>query len=189
MATATEPATATATRITADQFLKMDLGGGLFELVRGEIVEMPPLDYGHGYVCLNIGVLLHHFGRQTGHGHVASNDSAVGIDEYSVRGADVCYYSEARWPRSQVGTGRPPVPPDLVVEVVSSHDRPGKVFEKVGEYLRAGVAMVWVVNPRTRRLTIYRGDDPTPRVLGEVDEVEGLPGLPGFRCRVAEFFA
>jgi hypothetical protein len=36
-------ATAAQTKLlTAEEFMAADLGGGTFELVRGEIVEMPP---------------------------------------------------------------------------------------------------------------------------------------------------
>ena len=173
---------------TVDEFMKMDLGEGTHELVRGKIVAMPPAGYLHGFVCVNVSALLHDFGRRTGHGHAASNDSAVGINDDTVRGADVSYYSEARWPRAQVGRGLPPVPPDLAVEVYSPSNRPGEMLEKVADYLGAGVLMVWVIHPDRRNLTIYRGDDPTPVVLDEANFVEGLPGLPGFRCQVAEFF-
>ncbi len=182
-------ATTTKTQITADEFFQMDLGEGLYELVRGEIVKVNPPEYWHGYLCGNVYTILREYGQRTGHGHAATNDSAVAVSEITVRGADICYYSEARWPRAQVGQGRPSVPPDLVVEVVSPNDRPGKVLEKVGEYLSAGVPMVWVLHAKQRNLTIYRGDDPTPMVLTEADIVDNLAELPGFRCPVAECFA
>lgn len=181
--------TTTKARVTAAEFLAMDLGEGLHELVRGEIIELPPPGYWHGFVCLNAGAILRDFGRRTGHGHVASNDSMVGIDDETVRGADVCYYSEARWPRAQVEQGPPPVPPDVVVEVLSPHDRTSKVLEKVGDYLAAGVPVVIVLNPERRDATVYRGDVPTPTVLAADGVLEGMPELPGFRCRVDEFFA
>lgn len=185
MATAT-----TKAGITADEFLKMDLGEGRFELVRGEIVEMPPPpEPEHGYICLNSGSILREFGRATGHGYAASNDSAVRVGGGTVRGADVCYYSEARWPKSRLGQGHPQVPPDLVVEVVSPSDRPSDVLEKVAEYLRAGVLMVWVIHPRARTLTIYRPHNVPPTVLNDRDTLEDLPELPGFRCLVADLFA
>jgi len=182
-------ATATTTApITADEFLKMDLGDGLHELVRGEVVEVPSPEYEHGQTCANGVLVLHGFGRRTGHGHAASNDSVVAIGEYDVRGADISYYSEARWPRANVGKERPPVPPDLVVEALSASDRPSKVLQKVADYLDAGVGMVWVLSNRRRNLTIYRAGDPTPVVLGEAELLADLPELPGFSCRVAEFF-
>ena len=48
--------------------------------------------------------------------------------------------------------------------------------------------MVWIASPEPRTLAIYRADDPTPVVLAAGQFVEGLHELPGFRCRVAEFF-
>ncbi len=176
--------------ITAEDFMQMDLGEGTFELVRGEVIELPPPMPEHGVICGEH--LLHpsSFGRQTGHGYAMTNDSAVlterGPD--TVRGADVCYYSQARWPRSEVGTQLPPVLPDLVVEVVSPSDRPGEIHRKVHEYLNAGVPMVWVTYPKQRRVLIHRRDQAEPIVLDESEVIENLPELPGFRCAVAEFF-
>ena len=42
---------------------------------------------------------------------------------------------------------------DLAVEVVSPSDTFTEVEEKVGEWLEAGTALVWVVNPRRRTVT------------------------------------
>lgn len=180
--------TATKTRITAKQFLAMDLGEGLHELVRGEIVALTPPDPAHGYVCGNVTIALGEFGKRTGHGYVVGNDSAVEIDDDTVRGADVCSYSEARWPKERMKEGHAGVPPDVAVEVYSRSNRPSEMFEKVGEYLRAGVLLVWVLYPKRRSLAIYRPDHPEPVVLSEQDAIENLPELPGFRCAVAEFF-
>ncbi len=108
--------------LTAEEFMAADLGDGNYELVRGEIVEMPRPTPEHGRVCMNVGFALELFGRQTGLGYAITNDSAVLTerDPDTVRGPDVCFYTHARWPRSQLGTGLPPVPPDLAVEVYSA---------------------------------------------------------------------
>ena len=182
-------ATATATKkITADEFMDMDPGEGLYELVDGEIIEVPLPEYAHGYVCGNAYSAFREYGRRTGHGHAASNDSMVKIDTFNVRGADVCYYSEARWPKERIGKERPPVPPDLVVEVLSPSDRPTKFLKKVINYLDAGVAVVLALSPAKKTLTVYRGDAHAV-ILREPDFLEDIPELPGFRCQVAEFFA
>ncbi|MDB5353055.1 MAG: hypothetical protein JWN86_4302 [Planctomycetota bacterium] len=181
-------ATITTTKITADEFLKMDLGEGLHELVKGEIVVMPPPGPRHGFVCANTGEMVQDFGRTTGHGHAMSNDSVVVIDGENVRGADIQYFSEARWPSSQVGDDPPPVPPDLVVEVRSPTDRLPHVLNKVADYLRAGVPVVLLLQPKRRTVALYRDNDDDPIVLDESDVVENLPELPGFQCIVGEFF-
>jgi Uma2 family endonuclease len=176
--------------ITAEEFMQMDLGEGMHELVRGEIIEVTPPGGWHGFVCGNAALLLGNFGKQTGHGYIMTNDTAVLTerDPDSVRGGDVLYYSNARWARGQAGPGIPPIVPDLVVEVYSPSDRPGKMGEKISEYLNAGIAMVWVLYPERRTLRIERLEDPVPMILEDGQAVEGLPELPGFRCLVSEFF-
>ena len=174
---------------TAEEFLDLDLGEGVHELVRGEIIKMPQPRPQHGLACVNISFVLTLFGRRTGHGYAMSNDTAVvtarGPD--TVRGGDVLYYGNARWPRERVGRDLPPLVPDLVVEVRSPSDRPGAVGQKVAEYLAAGVAMVWVADPSTRTLTIHR-PEAEPIVLGDTETIAELPELPGFTCTVAELF-
>ncbi|MEO6810029.1 MAG: Uma2 family endonuclease [Isosphaeraceae bacterium] len=183
-------ATAAKAIITAEEFMAMDLGEGTFELVRGEVIELPPAMPEHGLVCGNTAIILGTYGRQTGYGYMLCNDSAVQTERGpdTVRGADVSFYSQARWPRSEVGRRLPPIAPDLVVEVFSPGNRAGEMLGKVQEYLDAGVLMVWVIHPVRRTLAIYRPDDPTPTVLTATDTLENLPELPGFRCPVAEFF-
>jgi Uma2 family endonuclease len=187
MATATQPQ---AKLMTAEEFMAADLGDGTFELVRGEVIEVPPPMPAHGVVCANTGGVLWDYGRRSGFGYSLTNDSGVQTerDPDTVRGADVCFYSHARWPLSKVGRELIPVPPDLAVEVVSPGDRRAAVLKKVVEYLQAGVLRVWVVYPRRRQVAVYRGDDDEPIFYREGDVLEGFPELPDFRCPVADLF-
>jgi Uma2 family endonuclease len=185
MATATQ-----AKLMTAEEFMAADLGDGTFELVRGEVIEVPPPMPEHGRVCVNTGFVLETYGRQSGRGYALSNDSAVLTerDPDTVRGADIAFYSHERWPRSEVGKTVPPVAPDVAVEVYSPGNRPGTMSRKVAEYLSAGALMVWVIYPASRSIAIHRSDDQPPLVLHDGDVIEGLLELPGFRCAVADFF-
>lgn len=177
--------------LTAEEFMSLDLGEGMHELVRGEIVDVPPPMPEHGVICANIVGLLFMYGRQSGHGYVLGNDSPVVTkrDPDTVRGADVCFYSHARWPREAVGTKLPPVPPDVVVEVFSPGNRLWEIHAKVSEYLLVGVPLVLLVYPKTKQVGVYRPDEPFPTVLEESATLENLAELPGFRLRVGEFFA
>jgi Uma2 family endonuclease len=181
-------ATTQKKRIRAAEFLEMDLGEGPHELARGKVIALSPAGPEHGLICLNIGAILRAYGRRTGHGYALGNDSAVVLAEDTVRGPDVCYFSEARWPLAQVGPRPGSVPPDLAVEVDEPNDLPSELHEKLADYLRAGVLMVWVVYLEKRTLDVHRPGGTPPVVLTESDVLENLPELPGFRCRVAEFF-
>jgi len=181
---------APARLMTALEFMEAELGDGTFELVKGEVVRMAPPSPEHGRVCINVGFVLESFGRQSGLGYALCNDSAVQTrrDPDTVRGPDVCFYSHSRWPRSDVGTGIPPVPPDLAVEVYSPGDRRSEVLAKVGEYLEIGVALIWVVYPRSRSVAMFRQADEPPIVLKEDQAIANLAELPGFQCQVADLF-
>jgi Uma2 family endonuclease len=176
--------------LTAEEFMAADLGDGNFELVRGEVIQLPPPMPEHGVICVNVAFVLAKYGRETGYGYALSNDSAVVTERGpdTVRGADVSFYSHERWPRSQVGWKLPPVQPNLAVEVVSPGDRRGEILTKVAEYLASGVLLVWVVYPKKKAVAIYRSADEPPVVLEHDAVIENLPELPGFRCPVADFF-
>jgi Uma2 family endonuclease len=193
MATSTEEAkVATQTEVpllTAAQFMEFEDQGRIVELVRGKVIEMSPPNFLHGLICSKINRCLGNFGDETGHGYALCNDTAVktAMGPDTVRGADVSYFSIARFP-IDASVILPEIPPDLVVEVVSPGDRRGEILTKVGEYLNVGVMAVWMVYPRTRKVVIYRGGDQEPLVCTDSDTLENMPELPGFRCAVANFF-
>ncbi|MCS7158918.1 MAG: Uma2 family endonuclease, partial [Gemmatales bacterium] len=53
--------------------------------------------------------------------------------------------------------------------------------------LRAGIEMVWVVEPQDRTVAVYRRGR-EPQVLGENETLSGEDVLPGFSVSVADLF-
>jgi Uma2 family endonuclease len=101
----------------------------------------------------------------------------------TVRGPDIAFVQRSRVPDP------PPrafadFAPDLAVEVLSPHDRPGEVLAKVGDWLEAGTRIVWVIDPERRVARVYRQDG-TESVLSEAESLTGEGGLAGFVCKVA----
>jgi Uma2 family endonuclease len=145
---------------------------------------------GHSGIALNIAYLLEHWNRRAGKGRVYSNEAGLITQSKpaTVRGADVAFFSFKRLPRRSEPSGFSAVPPELVVEIIGKGQGWRKMVEKAGEYLRMGVDRVWIVDPKRRSLTVLRPDD-EPTVLSEGQAVIDAKILPGFRCRVREFFA
>ena len=73
------------------------------------------------------------------------------------------------------------------MEVLSPNDRDYETDQKIEDFLRAGVRLVWVINPETRTVLIYRADG-TISGLREQDELSGEDVVQGFRCRVGDLF-
>ena len=54
-------------------------------------------------------------------------------------------------------------------------------------FLKAGVPLIWVVNPDVRTIRILRGDGSTA-LLREGQDLSGQDVIPGFTCPVASIF-
>lgn len=175
--------------ITAEEFAAMPqpADGTRQELVRGKVIQMPPVQGRHGFVASKIDRKVGNFVDDRKLGWVVVESGVIlRRDPDTVRGPDVSFYSIDRHPE-------PPdryfeIPPDLAVEVLSPDDRRSKVREKIREYISQGVKLVWLVDPEAKTVTVYRGS-----LRGsEFDESEILDGgdiLPGFTCPIADFFA
>ena len=57
--------------------------------------------------------------------------------------------------------------------------------EKLEDYEKVGVPLVWVIYLDSRTVMVYRGDGSVSR-LHEDDELSGEDVIPGFRCTVRE---
>lgn len=160
------------------------------ELVRGEIVEYDMPTSQHGAVCIAISALLYVWAKAGNHGVVFGNDSHVLVDRDpdSVRGPDAAFIRRERLPDGKLPPGTLEISPDLVIEVVSPSDRWSDIFDKIGEYLAAGVSEVWIIDPAKRSLSIHQPNHPVLR-FGESDTLAHRELLPGFTCPVAELFA
>lgn len=176
--------------ITAEEFLQMPEppDGSKQELVKGVIVTMAPPNFEHGRVQLAIGAILRQHVRPTRLGRVTVETGLVTEhDPDTVRGPDVAFWSAARLPLDQTPEVYPDVAADLCVEVLSPSNTVRGINAKIREYFDRGVRMVWIVDPDERTVTVYRrpGDG---HVHWDDAMISGEDVLPGFSCRVAEFF-
>ena len=102
-------------------------------------------------------------------------------------GIDVAYFSADVVAAQTKATTMMDGVPTVAVEILSPSDTQDETDEKVGAYLSASVAHVWVVNTRYRTVTVYRPGVP-PVLRNETDDLTAEPELPGFAVPVAEVF-
>jgi Uma2 family endonuclease len=108
-------------------------------------------------------------------------------DPDSTVGIDVAFISVEMAARQSDDTLLIDGPPVLAVEILSPSDRQDDIDEKVAEYLNAGVALVGVVNPRFRTVSVFRVDA-EPELFNVRQELRAEPHLRGFCTAVRAIF-
>ena len=181
--------TTTQASMTADDMWRKPDDGLRHELVRGELTMMTPAGGRHGKIAMAIGrILSTHVNANTlGEVVAAETGFIIARNPDTVRAPDVAFITKEHVPAGGLPVGFIPFAPDIAVEVLSPSDTQLDVEEKIDQWLQAGTALVWVINPRGRTVTVHRtGRD--PRVLRENDLLSGEDVCPGFSVKVADLF-
>lgn len=176
--------------LTAEDLWEMpEVPGKRFELVDGELVEMPGAGMLHNLIAMFIYELLRNHDPDRTLGLVFGDGLGYILrrEPDRLRIPDVSFISRDRMPEGGILEGFSPVAPDLAVEVVSPHDSASDLHDKVQDYLEAGTQLVWVVWPRRRSVTVHSAGG-SSREIGPDGELDGGDLLPGFRAMVAALF-
>ncbi len=177
-------------QFTAEDLERLSSSGQRMELVKGKVYEMAPAGGRHGYVAVNVTAPLAVHVRTNDLGYVFTAETGFIIrrEPDTVRAPDVAFVSRSRMRVDEIPDSFVSLAPDLVVEVVSPGDTRREVREKVEDWLRAGVRLVWIIYPGTRTAMVYRSLDDVTN-LTEDDFLDGGDVVPGFSYRIRDFFA
>jgi Uma2 family endonuclease len=166
-----------------------DSGNCRRELIRGELHEMPPTGEEHGGLLLRLGGRLEAYVHQNQLGKAVGGDPGfiLSRDPDLVLAPDIAFVRASRLApdRDQVRFFQ--LSPDLAVEIISPSESSTSVAAKVMMYLKAGVQVVWEVQPRLKTVTVHYPDY-TAKTLTTDDYLDGGEVLPGFRIAVSEIF-
>ena len=174
--------------LSIDDYARLpDDEGTWDELVRGRVVREPLPQPTHGAVMAHVGHMFQTFIDAKGLDVQCGMHAGFVLAETpaTVRGPDVWLVRGNR--RTSAVHPWYEGAPDLAVEVLSPSNRPREMNEKVRDYLAAGAAVVWVLDPQHRTVAVHRKDAP-PRILAGVEEADGEEVLPGFRVSAEECF-
>lgn len=122
-------------------------------------------------------------------GRVVVGEAGVQLSESpdSTVGVDVAYLDRALADATPADAYLIRGAPTLVAEILSPSDQQQDILEKVAVYLRAGVKLVWVMEPVHKTITVYR-PNAEPRLYAASQTIADEPSLPGFECRVVDLF-
>ncbi|MGD9856331.1 MAG: Uma2 family endonuclease [Planctomycetaceae bacterium] len=179
---------AEAIAYTPDDLLTMP-DGKHYELVDGELRETT-MGAEAEWVAGEVLASIRNRTTRPRHGWVfgaATGYQCFADDPGKVRKPDVSFIRLGRLPNEEIPKGHIRIPPDLAIEVVSPQDAFSEVQAKVDQYLDAGVQLVWVIDPETRKVSVWRQDGSTA-VLRASQTLCGEDVVPDFTCSVADLF-
>jgi Uma2 family endonuclease len=160
-----------------------------YELVRGTLRMMSPAGGRHGRISLRVARRVGDYveEHELGETYAAETGFLLARNPDTVRAPDLAFISSGRLGDQANFPGYLPIVPDLVVEVLSPHDRPAEVEEKTEAWLAAGVAIVLIIDPQAKTMQDFR-PDATSRLYRE-GLIELDPVIPGLRLDLDDLFA
>ena len=173
-----------ALEMTEDQFLQLCSNNGDLRMeltANRELIIMPPVGLEgstqEGELYLQLGIWT----KQDGTGRAFGPNAGYTLPNGAVRAPDASWMPLSRWESlsrdDQTKFGH--TFPDFAIELRSPSDSLSDVQDKMTEYLENGVRLGFLLDPRQRRVYVYRpGQD--VEVMEGPDTVSGDPVLPGF---------
>jgi len=188
-------AVAEATQLmTTEELLALPSSGVERWLIQGQLRERPMTvrNRWHSHIMAETVFLLRSWLQQQAEprGWILCGEAGVRLRRSpdTTVGVDVVYISAELAAQDSADTTLIDGVPILAVEIVSPSDVTELIDEKVDDYLKAGVRLVWLVDPHDRTVLIYR-PDAEPELVNVRQELSGEPHLPGFCIAVAQLFA
>jgi Uma2 family endonuclease len=159
----------------------------LFELVDRTLVEKP-MGVHESFLAGELLAILRDFIKERDLGFLCPPDLMIEILPKIVRAPDVSFIPwtkrpEKTIPRKSISD----LIPDLVVEVLSPSNTSAEITRKIEEYFRAGIILVWTIDPRKLTAEVYSDPD-TKTTLDESGTLDGGGVLPGFQLPLAKLF-
>jgi Uma2 family endonuclease len=160
----------------------------LYELVDGTLVEKA-MGWQESFLAGILLQWLNNFLDQHRIGVATGPDGMTRLFGDTVRAPDLAFVAWERMPGGRIP--KEPVPdlvPNFVIEVLSAGNTYGEMSRKRREYFHAGVELLWMVDHRSRTVTVFR----TPLDATVVTEGHNLDGgnvLPGWKVDIADLFS
>ncbi|MDJ0617442.1 MAG: Uma2 family endonuclease [Calothrix sp. MO_192.B10] len=147
----------------------------------GELIIMAPTGGETSNRNIEIAYQVQGWSRQNNLGKAFDSSGGFKLPNGANRSPDASWITIERWEALTQEQRRKflPLCPDFVVELCSPSDSLGKTQEKMREYIANGTRLGWLIDPKTKRVEIYRpGRD--VEVLDNPATLSGENILPGF---------
>jgi Uma2 family endonuclease len=181
-----------ATRLTEEQFARLCQENPDLRLeltAQQELVIMPPTGMKTGWRNSRLTQRLTNWADNDGTGLAFDSSTLFTLPNRAKRSPDASWVRCERWDAltedQQEGFG--PLCPDFAVELRSPTDRLADLQDKMQEYIDNGARLGWLIDPKDKRVYVYRPNQPV-EVLDNPVTLSGDPVLPGFVLHVRELW-
>jgi Uma2 family endonuclease len=161
--------------------------GQPYELIGGEVSPLVQKGYLHEVVTNRVASFLAIYVEGRYLGEVLGTGARWALSPYDLRAADVAFIAGGRLSQMTHPDDYLPLPPDLVVEVVSPRYTSRQIQAKMEDFLRAGTPWAWIVDPTPKQVTVLAADG-SARLLENEDRLQGGGLLPQFSVAVGDLF-
>jgi Uma2 family endonuclease len=159
------------------------------QTAEGEIIVMAPAGFESGDRELEAAGQLRDWARREGSGRANGPNAGFRLPNGATRAADASWTLKSRLKKLTASEREkfPLLCPDFVIEVLSPSDRLPNSRAKMEEYLANGVRLGWLIDPRERKVYVYRPGK-NVQVRSNARQISGSPELPGFVLKLAEIW-
>ena len=177
-------ASASALPHTLDEFMNWEpVDGYKYEWNDGEIIRFSGMKKKQYYIYDVLNTLFIEKGyHQTG---TLMAEPDVMLTAIQMRRPDIAYFTKEQIQQGRRGED---VIPAFVIEILSETDQAYRIEEKIVEYFKAGVQVVWNIIPEQEVVYVYSSRKHVTICL-EDDVCLAAPALPDFKITVSDLFA
>ena len=146
----------------------------------GELILMPPTMTKTGLRNAKLSGRLATWSDTNDLGESFDSSTIFLFPNGAKRSPDASWIENSRWGAltEDEQEGFAPICPDFVVELRSKSDRLSTLQKKMGEYLKCGAKLGWLIDPISKRVEIYRPGQEV-EILDNPVSISGESVLPG----------
>ncbi|MGA1623802.1 MAG: Uma2 family endonuclease [Synechocystis sp.] len=176
-------------QLTRDQFYRLCAANPDHKLERnahGEVIVLSPTGGETGFRNFNLAGQLFVWNQTTKLGIAFDSSTGFSLPEGGDRSPDVAWIPTEKWETltPEERQGFLSLCPDFVIELLSRSDSWHQGQAKMAEYQANGCRLGWLLDPKQKRVAIYRLDQPV-EILSSPSTLSGETILPGFELDVA----
>ena len=157
--------------------------GFKYEWNDGELIKFDGMNKKQVYIYDVLLDLLYEKGYKKVGTLVSEYDTM--LSGIQMRRPDIAYLTKEQ---IQLGRKGKDVIPEFVIEIISETDQLYKIEDKITEYFKAGVKVIWNIVPEHKLVYIYTSRK-TVKICSDNDICSAEPVLPDFTIAVNDIFA